>query len=300
MRKDESATFLAAEDLAAACSACDFIVKRVAVEPATPALRTTKRSRGQQRRRAKEAELPAQERAALQVVPSFVRAVRAASPETAAAIFRAERKRLKRVRLLFSRDEPDFGAARHVSRVDEPSAAPSRAQLAQRRRRQAEAAATGILALPPDVFTPARCDERPPHDCTAPARHVRMTALLSTPLPLRQVFRGSHRCPQPHVQDAAHRHQFCGRASGETTHADRARAGRERPLAGTGAAAGAAGDRRGETETQGARAREGTCAQPGEGARALVRPPAQFVVHTGGAARCERPACTAWATGCER
>ena len=167
MRNDESATALAAEGLVAVCLARTSSVERVAVTPATPALRTTKRSRGQQRRRAKEAELPAQKRAALQAVPSFVQEVRASSPETAAAIFLAERKRLKRVRLLFSRDEPDFGAARHVSRVDEPSAAPSRAQLAQRRRRQAEAAATGILALPPDVFTPARCDECPPHDCTA-------------------------------------------------------------------------------------------------------------------------------------
>ena len=82
-------------------------------------------------------------------------------------MFREEREREKRVRVLFSFEEPDFGAARHARCVEEATAAPSRAQLAQRRRRQAEAAATGILALPPDVFTPARCDECPPHDCTA-------------------------------------------------------------------------------------------------------------------------------------
>ena len=57
--------------------------------------------------RAKEAKLPAQERAALQAVPSFDRAVRAASPETRAIMFHEEWERKKRVRLLFSRDEPD-------------------------------------------------------------------------------------------------------------------------------------------------------------------------------------------------
>ena len=80
---------------------------RTEVAPATLALRTSKRSRGQQRRRAKEAKLPAQERAALQAVPSFDRAVRAASPETRAIMFHEEWERKKRVRLLFSRDEPD-------------------------------------------------------------------------------------------------------------------------------------------------------------------------------------------------
>ena len=61
-------------------------------------------------------------------------------------MFREERERKKRVRVLFSFEEPDFGAARHARCVEEATAAPSRAQLAQRRRRQAEAGATGILA----------------------------------------------------------------------------------------------------------------------------------------------------------
>ena len=169
MRNDESATALAAEGLVAVCLARTSSVERVAVATATPALRTTKRSRGQQQRRAKEAKLPAEKRAALPAVPSLVQPVRAASPETAAAKFREEQKRLKRVRVLFSREELDYGAGGHVRRVDElvmSGAAPTRAQLAQRRRMQAEAGATGVLALPPDVFTPARCDDRPPHDRT--------------------------------------------------------------------------------------------------------------------------------------
>ena len=159
-RNAESATAVAAEGPIPASPARGIGIERTDVAPATPALRTSKRSRVQQRRRAKEAKLPAQERAALQAVPSFDRAVRAASPETRAAMFHEERERKKRVRLLLSPDYCVAHQAWHIRRVDEPLEQPTRAQVAQRRRRQAEAAAVGILKLPPDVFTPARCDRQ--------------------------------------------------------------------------------------------------------------------------------------------
>ena len=154
MRNDESATALAAEGLVAVCLARTSSVERVAVSPATPALRTTKRSRGQQQRRAKEAKLPAEKRAALPAVPSFVQPVRAASPETAAAKFREEQKRLKRVRVLFSREELDYGAARHVRRGADQGAAGAAEEEAGRGRRHGRPRAATRCVHPCKVRRP--------------------------------------------------------------------------------------------------------------------------------------------------